>query len=63
MKEPIIDYYIRRAMRDKPDSKYTKRFKDKIEHWRIMREADREIEKLLMPIIKWLDKLIKRVTK
>lgn len=61
MKKPIIDYYIRRAMRDKPDNKYTKRYLTDIERWRIMREADREIEKLVMPIIKWMDKNLKRL--
>ncbi len=49
-------------MRDKPDNKYTKRYLADIEHWRAMREFDREIEKLVMPVIKWLENLVKRLT-
>ena len=63
MKRPLFDYHLRQAMRDYPDYKGTKKMLKDLEYWRAMREADREIERWILPIIKWLDNLIKRFTK
>jgi len=54
MERPIVDYYSRRLARD--SKKYAKELKDKIEFTRALRDFDREIEKIIMPIIKWLNK-------
>lgn len=61
MKRPAIDYWMRLASKDNP--KNTKRLKDQIEYWRVMRGADREMEQIMMPIIKWIDRQIKRFSR
>lgn len=60
MKRPIIDYWLRLAA--KGNDKKEKILSDRIEYYRTMRAADREIERILLPIIEKLNNLIKKLS-
>ncbi len=63
MSRPIVPDFARAELRDNPESEYAKRISKQIESWRVLRDGQRAIDDLMMPIVHWLDKQLKRLTK
>ncbi len=63
MNRPIVPDFARAELRGNPESEYAKRISKQIESWRVLRDGQRAIDDLMMPIIKWLDKQLKRFSR
>ena len=57
MKRPLLEYWERLEVRGNTD--YGKRLKSAMELDRLKREIDREVSRVIVPIVEWLAKLLK----